>query len=478
MQKTLAPERFDAVIIGAGMSGLAAGIRLAMFEQRVLILERHYLWGGLNSFYKREGRRLDVGLHALTNYVDPGRKGARKRPLGRVLKQLRIPYADLSLGEQYGSAIQFPDTRLAFNNDFELLESEIATHFPADVDGLRRLVKDIESYPDLSQSGSPLGAREVLGSYIQTPLLIEMLLLPVCYYGSPTANDLSWAQFVVLFKSLYEEGFARPRGGVKTVLDALRGRYLELGGELRMRAGVSRIRHAGGRARGVVLDDGSEVEADCILSSAGAVETASLCETPLFGDRDVQLGELSFVESMSVLDRKCAELGHRDTIVFFNTEPELVYDVPNTPVDLRSGVVCCPDNYEGQSDPEGAVRLTLLANPALWNGFTEQEYSQQKARAFETGMEAIRPILGDSAPGVSAHTVFTDTFTPRTIEKFTGHPRGAVYGSASKITSGTTALSGLFLCGTDQGYLGIVGAMLSGIAMANQHALATDGALR
>ena len=30
---------------------------------------------------------------------------------------------------------------------------------------------------------------------------------------------------------------------------------------------------------------------------------------------------------------------------------------------------------------------------------------------------------------------------------------------------------GLFLCGTDQGYLGIVGAMLSGISMANKHAL-------
>ena len=35
------------------MSGLAAGIRLAQFDQKVLILEKHYLWGGLNSFYKQ-----------------------------------------------------------------------------------------------------------------------------------------------------------------------------------------------------------------------------------------------------------------------------------------------------------------------------------------------------------------------------------------------------------------------------------------
>ena len=53
--------RYDAIIIGAGMSGLAAGIRLAMFDKRVVILERHYVWGGLNSFYQFKGRQFDVG---------------------------------------------------------------------------------------------------------------------------------------------------------------------------------------------------------------------------------------------------------------------------------------------------------------------------------------------------------------------------------------------------------------------------------
>ena len=38
---------YDTVIIGAGMSGLAAGIRLAMFDQKVCILERHNVPGGL-----------------------------------------------------------------------------------------------------------------------------------------------------------------------------------------------------------------------------------------------------------------------------------------------------------------------------------------------------------------------------------------------------------------------------------------------
>ena len=58
---------YDTIIIGAGMSGLAAGIRLAHFGKRVCILERHSAIGGLNSFYRQRGRTYDVGLHAVTS---------------------------------------------------------------------------------------------------------------------------------------------------------------------------------------------------------------------------------------------------------------------------------------------------------------------------------------------------------------------------------------------------------------------------
>jgi phytoene dehydrogenase-like protein len=62
-------------------------------------------------------------------------------------------------------------------------------------------------------------------------------------------------------------------------------------------------------------------------------------------------------------------------------------------------------------------------------------------------------------------------FTPKTIKRFTGHLNGAVYGSPLKIKNGKTPVENLFICGTDQGFMGIVGAMLSGISMANLHAM-------
>ena len=90
-----------------------AGIRLAQYDRSVAVLERHSLYGGLNSFYKRGGRRIDTGLHALTNFVP---KHVKNTPLPKLLRQLRIAYEDLELGEQTYSEIRFPHFALKFAN--------------------------------------------------------------------------------------------------------------------------------------------------------------------------------------------------------------------------------------------------------------------------------------------------------------------------------------------------------------------------
>jgi hypothetical protein len=51
---------------------------------------------------------------------------------------------------------------------------------------------------------------------------------------------------------------------------------------------------------------------------------------------------------------------------------------------------------------------------------------------------------------------------------------GAIYGAPDKIKDGHTHLENVYLAGTDQGFLGIIGAMLSGISMANLHVLQGD----
>ncbi|MDI1318798.1 MAG: FAD-dependent oxidoreductase, partial [bacterium] len=174
-------SHYDVVIIGAGMSGLAAGIRLAHFGKKVCILERHNAPGGLNSFYSFAGRKYDVGLHAMTNYVPPGVKGT---PLGKLLRQLRIERDEFALCPQKQSRIAFRDCGLKFTNDFAVLDAEVAAKFPPQAAGWRQLVETVRTYDDVSLDAKPLSAREVVGRHITDPLLADMIFCPVMYYGS------------------------------------------------------------------------------------------------------------------------------------------------------------------------------------------------------------------------------------------------------------------------------------------------------
>src|SRR5262245_42030928 len=194
---------YDTIIIGAGMSGLAAGIRLAYYEQKVCILERHYTIGGLNSFYRLRGRDYDVGLHAVTNYAP---KGEKRGPLAKLLRQLRMGWDDFALAPQIGSTIAFPDLRLDFDNDVRHLEAEIARDFPRQKDNFQRLLGQILDYDDLNQEVFELSARQILAGTITDPLLVEMLLCPTMWYGNAREGDMDWGQFCILFRSIYLEG--------------------------------------------------------------------------------------------------------------------------------------------------------------------------------------------------------------------------------------------------------------------------------
>ncbi|MGC9452502.1 MAG: phytoene desaturase family protein, partial [Oceanipulchritudo sp.] len=328
---------------------------------------------------------------------------------------------------------------------------------------------------DLERESIP--ARAVVSRYIGDPLLREMLFCPLMYYGSAREGDMDLEQFVTLWKAIFEQGFGRPRAGVRAIIRLLLDRYRALGGERRMKSAVRRIHHDGHRARAVELESGELLRAATIISTVGRAETEVLCGSEESAPEvKKHVGRLSFAETISFLRCPPADLGCDETIVFFNDSERFHYEHARERIDLRSGVVCCPNNYlypDGADLPEGILRVTVQASYPLWAGLPEEEYQMEKQRWFPRIVEsALRFVPGATLPAVSAETVFTDMFTPRTIRKFTSHLGGAVYGSPHKLRTGRMRLENLFLAGTDQGFLGIVGAMLSGISMANRHVLA------
>ncbi len=468
-------SHYDVAIIGAGMSGLAAGIRLAHFGKKVCIFERHNATGGLNSFYSIGGRKFDVGLHALTNFVRPGVKGT---PLTKLLRQLRIDRDEFALCEQKQSRVAFGpngETSLCFTNDFAVFENEIATQFPKQIDGFRALVAAIKIYDDVSLNVAPISARAVVRTHIKDSLLEDMLFCPVMYYGSAQEHDMEFGQFVIMFKALFLEGFARPLDGVRVILRVLLEKYRQAGGERRMKCGVRKILAREGRATALTLDTGEEITATHVISSIGAPETERLIGLAP-GLVPLEAGRLSFVETISILNCQPASIGWgRDTIVFFNDSARFDYACPTNAMDTRSGVICLPNNFDygdNRQLPEGIFRVTCLARYDQWAPLVEESYQAQKSLCFDEVQRSARRFLPNVSDAALAQaTITTDMFTPRTITKFTGHIGGAIYGAPVKHRQGRTSLENVYLCGTDQGFLGIIGAMLSGISMANFHVL-------
>lgn len=455
-------NHYDTIIIGAGMSGLAAGIRLAMFDKKVLILEMHSISGGLNSYYQRGKRKFDVGLHAMTNF---SARSEKNKPLTKLLKQLRIPYEELQLSEQKRSLIHFASEKLYFNNNFDLFVAEISQKFPQEIDNFLKFVEVIKNFNEVSLQNETYMAKDVARQYIKNSLLLEMIFAPLLIYGSAWENDMDFSQFVIMFKSIYLEGFCRPDNGVRTIINLLLDKYKTLGGELRFKSKVAKIINKNNQASGVVLENGDILTCDKIISSIGNPETQKLVENENY--KKPEIGPLSFCESILCLDKLPKDLDINDTIVFYNKTDIYNYKSPNDFYDKNSAVICFPNNFEKDTSDEGIARVTYIANYSKWKSLEKPIYKEHKDIMAMDAINTIKDVYAQ----FDANILFKDIFTPTTIERYTGHFNGCVYGSTDKIRDGKTSVENLYLCGTDQGFLGIVGSILSGISMANLHAL-------
>ena len=394
------------------MAGMAAGIRLALAGKQVIILERHNAGGGLNSFYSIDGRKYDVGLHALTNYVP---KGTRGTPLSKLLRQLRIPYDALDLCPQLGSRIAFPGCELQFSNDFDLLESEVARAFPSQIDGFPRSDYEVRSLGRLNLGAIPTSARTAVQRHISDSVLEDMLFCPVMYYGSAEELDMDYGQFAIMFRSLFFEGFARPHDGVRVIIRLLQNKYRELGGIRKMKCGIRAIHSEANRACALTLDDGSVITADTILSTAGAVETARLCSDQPTDAAADNIGQLSFTETITLLDRQPTDFGWDDTIIFFNTRERFHYGrCEHDLVDPTSGVICFPNNYNygDRQLEEGVLRITAMANHDQWCALEEADYRSQKAHWYAELQRVALGILPESKLHIDSHRITQDMFTP------------------------------------------------------------------
>jgi phytoene dehydrogenase-like protein len=373
-----------------------------------------------------------------------------------------LSWDDLQLAPQERSEIVFPSERRSFSNDIALLESEVARAFPGSRDGFAQLLACVRAADPFDPAARFESARSRLAL---EPELAEMLLMPILWYGSALEGDIAWNDFVILFRSIFLEGFARPEGGIKTLLDLLVARCQDAGVELRLRTPVACILVDEGTAQGVELESGETILCEQLYSSAGWVETRALAGEPA---PEVERGWVTLFEHLCVTRTPHRARGHAAAITFFSQSDRPRWGPPDELASFESGVVCCSDNYQTRAAPqEGLLRATLLADHDRWSALPEEAYVAAK----EALSARLEELCARYVPDPRGEALFRDSFTPRSIRFWTGHAGGAVYGSPLRHRDGESGIRNLYLVGNDQGLVGVTGALLSGITMANRHGL-------
>jgi phytoene dehydrogenase-like protein len=394
---------YQLVIIGGGLSGLAAGIRAARFGLSTLILEQHTLPGGLNSYYFRQGHLLETGLHAMTNFAPVMDKRA---PLNRLFRQLKLSRKRFVTREQSGSEIIFPDTTITFGNDPAILIDSVVRAFPGQADVFVRLVREMEAFDPFAPAPWR-SACAFLHERLDCPLLEKMLLLPLMIYGNAEEHDMDLAQFAIMFRALFLEGFFRPEKTIREFLELLVNHYTGFGGELRLRTPVQRIITEQGRATGVRLGDGAEISAGKVISTVGLPATMHLSGWP--DDPHRYVGRMSFMETICLLPSATAQkISRGRTILFYAGDDKWDYARPDGCIDPSWGVICFPDNFEGiEAGKLAQIRVTNAASHAAWRLLPPDAYDRTKEECGRLSRQAVAEIVGNYDRDIVYQDIFT-----------------------------------------------------------------------
>ena len=297
------PQRYDAVVIGGGHNGLISAAYLAKGGLRTLVLERREMLGGATLTQEVfPGFRFSVVSYVVSllrpeiiRELQLPRHGLHILPLDgtftpldgdhlwrtddhahtmRELRRWSIP--DAEAYQEYGQLMA--QMARFIKPILSMTPTDPRRPDPRDAAALGSLIKDFAALPRRQQATfiglMTMSAAEFLERWFETdPLKATMSASGII--GTYQGVRSPGTAYVLLHHYMGEiDGAFRawgiPKGGTGGVAAAIGAAARALGAEIRTEAPVARIRTQDGRATGVVLESGEEIEADAVLASTDA----------------------------------------------------------------------------------------------------------------------------------------------------------------------------------------------------------------
>jgi all-trans-retinol 13,14-reductase len=499
----MSAPRWDAIVIGSGIGGLACAAALAKSGRRVLLLEQHWLAGGLTQTFSREGFTWDVGLHYVGDmggaaeralqWISEG--GVRLAPTGAAFDTVHFPdgfeftFASPEAQARRDLKARFPASGADIDAFFGALAGAQAAAMavfpsramPAVAGRAYRWLKRAALRKWVART-----IDEVLRDTVSDAKLRALLSSQWPDHGGAPRSGSFMMHAVVMRHFL--GGSRYPAGGASAFARALVPVIERAGGAVRLNAPVAAVLLEGGRAVGVRLADGSEQRAGAVVSAAGARNTVERMLPAQVRDsewgREILSLELAPCHIGLYLglegDIRAAGAGAQNHWCYETWETGEAAWRPRTQEQPPLMFVSFPSLKDSSHDPGPALKHTAeVVAWADWEDFAPWSESRFGARPAE--YERLKALAGERLlahfkrrfPRLAPLVRCVEVSTPLTTAHFTRAPRGAVYGLEPTprrfLSAGLgvrTPVRGLYLAGQDAASPGITGAMMGGLLAA------------
>ncbi|TCM87503.1 1-hydroxycarotenoid 3,4-desaturase CrtD [Rhodovulum steppense] len=458
------------VVIGAGMGGMSAAIRLAHAGLKVQVVDRAPGPGGKMRTMATEAGPVDAGPTVMTlrpvfeelfnstgarlsDYVTLHREEVLARhwwPDGGTLDLFADETASADAVGAFAGVQAEREFRAFCARARRLYQAFEGPMMLAGRPSQGALTAHVLTHPKLILDMAPHRTlAQTLGAQFTDPRLAQLFGRYATYVGgspfrSPAILGLIW--------HAEAQGVWRVEGGMKRLAHGLEQLARAQGAAFTFGTGVARIETRAGRVAAVHLEDGARLPADIVVFNGdpAALGAGLLGE----GLRDTLPRAATHPRSLSAYVWSYAaipkgpELVHHN--VFFCTDPHTEFDPIAKGHMPEDGTlyICAQDRGTGAS-PQGLERFEIIMNgPPQADGAdpTDEEKQTCRTRTFET--LARFGLTFDPTPGTDWLT------TPRQFAKLFPASEGSLYGrsphgltASLKKPTARTKVAGLYLAG-------------------------------